>query len=249
MLIVTRNASRTTATSAIQRIGSEGRRPLAPAEADPQHAREQVDEREVGERHRDADLAAVEEQVRDAEREQDEQVEVGDPAGPAEVEQADEEDQRHRDPDVGGVEHVAELPLVAARHRPGDLIAGPGLEDRPRVAVHLHLHDLVGAALVADLPEPVVVDLDRGHEPAVAGALLGDLRVGVGDLDRLRRRDREVLGGGREIVGLRRGGVGRARARVAVGGEREDGLKVQAASASAAARIAASRRTSTACCR
>ena len=50
----------------------------------------------------------------------------------AEVEQAEEEDRRQRDPDVGGVQLVAELVRVAARHLPGDLITGPGLGDRSR---------------------------------------------------------------------------------------------------------------------
>ena len=203
--------------------------PLAAAEADPEHPCEQIDERRVDQRDRDADLAAVEEGLRDPEREQHQQVEVGDPPRAAEVEEAGEEHQRHRDPDPGRVEHVPELGLVAARHRPGDLIAGPGLGDRPGAAVDLDLRHLVVAVLVADLPEVVVVDRDRRGQLAVAGALLGDLRVRVGDLDRLRRRDAEVVRRRRQVVGLgrdrgRRAGdgavLGRGRGRGAEEGDR-----------------------------
>ncbi len=135
---------------------------LATAEADPGHAREQIGERGIDERNRDADLAAVEEHVRDAEREQHQEIEMRDSQRPAEVEEADEEDQREREPDVGRVEHVPELALVTPGHRPGDLVAGPGLDDRPRMAVDLDLDDLAVAALVADLPQVVIVHLDRG---------------------------------------------------------------------------------------
>ena len=48
---------------------------------------------------------------------------------PAPVDQADQEDRAERQEDVGRVELVAEGARVAARHLPGDLVAGPRLLD------------------------------------------------------------------------------------------------------------------------
>ena len=219
---------------------------LATAPADPEHPHQQVDERRVGERDRDPDLAAVEVVLRDPEREQDEQVEVGDPYRTAEVEQAGEKDQRQRDPHVGGVEDMAELALVAARHRPGDLIAGQRLGDRPGVRVDLDLRNLVVAVLVADLPEPVVVDLDRGRQAPVAGGLRGDLggrrRRSASALVAVTSKSSGVVGRNSGATGAVGVVDGTASPSAANAGEL---ISREAATASAAARS----RTSTACCR
>ena len=103
----------------------------AAAEPHPQHAPEEVEERRVDERRADADLARVEEDLAHPEAEEHEQVEVGDPKRLSPVEKAEEEDERERDPHPRRVQRVAELALVAARHRPRDLHPRPRL-DRPR---------------------------------------------------------------------------------------------------------------------
>ena len=109
-----------------QALAGRAVEPVA-AEADPEHADQQVDEQRIDDRDRGADLGGVEERLADPEREQDEQVEV-DPLAPApEVPEAEQEDERQRDPDVGGVEDVPELAGLAARHRPVDGRAGPRL--------------------------------------------------------------------------------------------------------------------------
>ena len=228
MLIVTRKAIRQHRGER-QPPGAQGRaQARAAAEAEPQHAAEQIDQRRIGERDRDPDLALVEVQLRDPEREQHQQVEVDDPQRAPEVEQAEEEHQRHRDPDVGRVQDVAELALVAAGHRPRDLVAGPRLADRAGHPVDLHLRDLAAVGRVPHLPE-AAVGLDRGGQATVAARLLGDVGIGVGDLDRPGRADLESLRGLRERSGLgwrrerRPRGLGaRLGARGAGEGEQDD---------------------------
>jgi hypothetical protein len=151
--------------------------------------------------------------VGDTEREEHQQVEVCDPQGPAKVEEAEEEEERKGDPDVRRVEYMAELALVAASHRPGDLVAGPRLRDIAAEAVDLHLRDLGAVVvLVTDLPQRVIGDLNRRIETPMAGGHLGDNRVGVGGAQGLLGRDLEVLRRGRDRLRrsrrLSRGGAG-----------------------------------------
>ena len=104
------------------------------------------------ERHRDADLGPVEEEVGDAEAEQDQQVEVGDPPGPPPVDQPEQEERAEGQEDVGRVELVAEGARVAARHLPGDLVAGPRLAHLAAARVDDDQRHLLVAGEVADLP-------------------------------------------------------------------------------------------------
>ena len=123
--------------------------------------------------------------MRDAEAEQEKEVEVGDPPQPAPVEQTEEEDRAKGQEHVGRVELVAERSRVAARHLPGDLVP------RPRLA-HLAVggvDDDEGNLLVAGEPGdlPAAVDTaDAVRQLPVLLALLGDVRVAGGDLDRPR---------------------------------------------------------------
>ena len=217
MLSATRNAIRNRQAIARNGIGALGLQPVAlaeAAEADPEHADQQVDERRVDERDRDADLAAVEEEVADPEAEQDQQVEVDQLPRPAEVEEAEEEQRRERDPDVPGVQRVAELALVAARHRPGDLVAGPRLADLAGLRVDVDLDDLLVAVEVADLPLLGRLRLHPDLEAlAAVGRDLGDVLVAVRDPHGLLGRDLEALG--------RVGKSGRWDRRLRVGGRRE----------------------------
>ena len=84
--------------------------------------------------------------------EQHEQVEVQQPERPAQVHERREEEQAERQPDVRGVQLAAEGALVAARHRPGHLGAGPLLEQGAAAVVHLDLDELLAVAEEADLP-------------------------------------------------------------------------------------------------
>ena len=123
-------------------------RPLAPVPgARREHAQQQVDEWRVHERHRFVDLRVVEEGERDRQREQHEQVQVQQPEGPAEVEERREEQQAQRQPDVQGVDVAPEGALVATRHRPGNLKAGPLFEHPSRYVVDRDLRDLALAVL------------------------------------------------------------------------------------------------------
>jgi hypothetical protein len=162
---------------------------LGAAEPDPQHAAEEIDERRIDERHRQPDVPRIERDLADPEREQHQQVEVDDSPPSPEVEQREEEDQRQRDPDVGGVQRVAELLRVAASHLPGDLVAGPGFADLAAAIVHEDLYDLLVAGEVADLPYERGLGLDTGLEATARGRLFGDLGRAVGDFDRLPRRE------------------------------------------------------------
>ena len=127
---------------------------LAAAPSLPQHSPHHVEQHGIGERHRHPDLAAVEEHVRDAEGEQHEQVEVEQAQRAAEVHERQEEQQPERYQEQRRVPLAAERSLVAARHPPGDLVAGPRLEDRARSVVHVHLHELVAVGEPRHLPPP-----------------------------------------------------------------------------------------------
>ena len=69
------------------------------AKADPEHARQQIDQRRVGERNREVGVEVLVPKpgARD-EAQQDEQIQMGDPSRPAEVEQAEYEHRRERKP-------------------------------------------------------------------------------------------------------------------------------------------------------
>ena len=144
-----------------------------------QHAREQVQEHRIRERDRHADLAPVEEVVRDAEPEQDQEIEVQQPERPPRVDEGREEEQAQREPYVRRVQLAPEGARVAARHRPRDLVAGPDLEDGPAAVVHLHLHDLVAATEEAHLPAP--------HTLRVGGRPQRPVTRGIVDLVRVSR--------------------------------------------------------------
>ena len=153
------------------------------AEPHPDHPRQEVEQRRVGERDADPDVALVEVDLRDPERQQDEQVQVDHPPLAAEVEEAEEEDPGQRQPDVRRVQLVAELVRVAAGHLPGDLVAGPRLGDPPGRVVHDHLHPLGPVRVEVHLPGAGLGGRGR-LEMAPALPLRGDLRVGAGDPDR-----------------------------------------------------------------
>ena len=192
--------------------------PLPPAaEADPQRAPAGRASTGYCERHRDADFAAVEEEVGDAEAEQDQQVEVGDPPPAAPVEEADQEERAERQEDVGGVELVGEL----ARSSRGPSSRRPGTRSRTRSPRRSRVDDDQGELLavceLADLP----VCLRRrwrwrsGQGP-VARALLDHLRVAVG------RRDRFGFGDLPRLRRLRRAPVARRGARGASSGRADE---------------------------
>ena len=123
-----------------------------------------------------------------------------------EVEQAKQEDRRERQPDVGRVELVAELPRIAAGHLPGDLVAGPRLPNLAGGIVDDHLDALCAAGEEVDLPG-AGLGLGRGAQRPVPAPLVGHLAVGAGDADRVRLRDvgRRAAGGGAGAVRGRRG--------------------------------------------
>jgi hypothetical protein len=165
-------------------------RAAAPLPPDPRHAPEQVEERRVRERHRREDLAAVEEPERDAEREQDEQVEVSHRAQPAQVGEADEEDRAEGEPDPGVVDLAAERAAVPAGHLPGHLRARPRLGHLARLVVHLRQGDLarVGQGRPdSHRPDARLAEVGRVGERLLRVALepARDLRRGERALDRL----------------------------------------------------------------
>ena len=155
------------------------------AEPDPEHPRQQVDERRIGERHADADVRGVEEDLRDAEAEQDQQVEVDDPPPAAQVQQAEQEDRRERQPDVGSVQLVAELVRVSAGHLPGDLVAGPRLAHRPRWRRRRSPAPDPPRRRRSPTCQVPRLRLRLGAQRAVPFSLLADLRVAAGDPDRV----------------------------------------------------------------
>ena len=187
MLRPTRKPIRKSAATSSQVAGQTRRGSLPPPRKPIHSARaEQIDERDVLERHRDADLGPVEEEVGDAEAEQEEQVEVRDPAQPAPVDQAEQEDRAEGEEDVGRVELVAEGAGVAARHLPGDLVAGPGLAHDALAGSTIDQRHLLVVGEVGDLP--VAVDLVGAvGQRRVLGALLDRLGVVGGDSGSLRR--------------------------------------------------------------
>ena len=164
----TRKPTRKSVTAARSQTGQPRLRrscPRAGAEADPRCAQEQVDER----RHRECrafeDLAAVEEEERDAEGEQRQEVERAHRQRPPQVDEPEEEHGREAEPDrPGGEEPPTERPRAPSRHLPRDLRAGRRLGHLPVGVVHDPLRDL------ARLPGP------DAHRP---GALrLVERRIG-----------------------------------------------------------------------
>jgi hypothetical protein len=125
--------------------------------------------------------------VRDAEAEEDEQVEVEQAKRPSWVHERREKEHAERQPDVWGVELAAERPLVAARHRPCDLVAGPLLEQGPAAVVHLHLRKLAAVAEEAHLPEARALDVGGRLQAADPPLLADDLLAPLSEADHLLR--------------------------------------------------------------
>ena len=133
-------------------------------------------------------FAPVEEEVGDAEAEQDQQVEVGDPPQPPPVEEADEEEEAERDPDERRVQRVGELAGVAAGHFPGDLVAGPRLGHFPGLRVDHDQRVLVVVFEPADFPA-FVLEGRAGERCGCSRFSLIDLRVLRRGLRRFGRGD------------------------------------------------------------
>ena len=162
--------------------GGAARRAVRPR--DPDAAREQPDERRIGERHRREDVAVVEEPERDREREQHEQVDVAQRERPPPVDEPEQEERAEGEPDPGAVDlRAAERARVAARHLPRDLRAGPGLGDRAGRVVDLAGRDLAGLAR-PDVHRPDALRERRVGDRVRRIALqpVGDLRVGEEEL-------------------------------------------------------------------
>ena len=144
-----------------------------------------------------------------------------------------EEDGAERKPDPRVVDLPPERPVVAARHLPGDLRAGPGLRDPNRGVLDARKDDLARLARRPDLhrPEPalrVEAGLLRELLAVVAIDPVCDLPVGERELDRFplsEGRARVLLRDERrpDHVALRvvdRRGRGRSRGR---SGQRKSG--------------------------
>ena len=85
---------------------------------------------------------------------------------------------------------MAELALVPARHRPGDLRSRPRLGHVACDAVDVNLGDLVVRfGEEPDLPAPVVAHLLARRQAPELGGELSDLRLLARDLIRLAPRD------------------------------------------------------------
>ena len=160
--------------------------PRLPAMPDPrqrQHAREQIDERRIDKRRGGIDVRVVEEGQRHREGQQHEQVEVQQTPGFAPVEERHEEQEAHRDPDVQRVHVPAKSARIAARHRPGDLKAGPLFEHVAGVVGDDHQADLlVLLGEVADLPAAGTLQIDVAEGAGIFGPHGAHLRQTVGDL-------------------------------------------------------------------
>ena len=128
--------SRATSAGTVSRTGAA----LAPAR-DHQHPHQQVGEQRIDERHRHVDPRRAEERERDREREQHQQVEVQQP--PRRARERQHEQHAQRQPDPQRVGEPPERPGVAARHRPGDLVARPALEHAAGAVVDDGLRDLL----------------------------------------------------------------------------------------------------------
>ena len=169
-----RNPSRKSVATTSAHTGQPGRRRPArsggpPAEADPGHAQEQVDERRHGQGGAAEHLAAVEEGERDAEGDEHEEVERAQGEGPPDVDEPEEEERREADPHRPRREgRAAERARAAPGHLPCDLRAGPRLDDRAaRVG-----HDTAG-----DLPRLAGPDM---HRPCAAQPVEGPSVCGAG---------------------------------------------------------------------
>jgi len=213
-----------------RRLLARGARPARPGprDGDPGQAPAQVDHRRVVERHRGEDLAAVEPDQRDAERQQHQQVE-GAPAQqvprPGERQQRDQEQGAQRQPDLGVGDRPAERAVVAARHGPRDLRPHPHLGDLAAGVGHQDL-GLDGLRPVVVLADPegrvdagLLVELHRGaRDLAVLDPVL-QLPRGPGDREDLvlgQRRLRVALGHPEGLLDV--GGLPAHRAHDAVGG-------------------------------
>jgi hypothetical protein len=92
---------------------------------------------------------------------------------------------------------LAEGARIAAGHPPGDLVAGPGLDDVAVVRVDDDLDELLATREEADLPKtrPRVAAGGRTQVRVLLGRR-HSLGVEFADFDRLRLRDPRLLGAG-----------------------------------------------------
>ena len=111
------------------------------------------------------------------------------PERPSRVEERRDEQQAERQPDVPGVEPLAEVAVVAARHDPGGLHALPGFDHRPVSPSTVTSASFFVPGEVADAPVAAALEERR----CCPGAGLGGVRAPsgprgpVGDRDRLPR--------------------------------------------------------------
>jgi hypothetical protein len=170
-------------------------------EPEQQHPREQIGEHGIHERHRREDLAAIEEDVRDRERQQHEQVEVQEAKRAAPVHEGHHEREHQRDPDVGRIDLAPKGARQTPCHLPCDLRTGPDLDRLALTLVHDDLRDLVAAVVVAHLPAARADRVSLAAGALVVGQLFLELRRPRRDGKRLacgeavpRRRRRLRLG-------------------------------------------------------
>ncbi len=119
------------------------KREPASSQADPETAREQVQENRVDERDAEEDLAAVVEGQRDGQPEQHEEIEVRDRERASEFGEAEKEHGAERQPHDGLQQRLpAEGALPPACHLPGDLRSRPDLRHPARQVFQLDVRDL-----------------------------------------------------------------------------------------------------------
>ena len=131
--------------------------PLAEAEPHEKGAHEEVDQGRVPQQHRLVDHALAEERVREEEGEQCEDVEVAQGKELVFAHEGEGEGQRERPPHVPVVRLLAVGALLAARHRPAYLVAGPGVLYVPGLVVDPDARDLL----------PITAPRAAAHQPAL----------------------------------------------------------------------------------
>ena len=188
-------------------------------------AHEQVGERERSEGCAHEDVAAVEEEQREAERQQRQEVARVPGEEAPHVDEPEEEDGAERDPGPPPVQHLAaERADPATGHAPSDLRPGQGPRDPAVSVLHRSLRDLTrGARPHLDRPAPCcLVEGDVGLRLGrVALEPVRDLRVGKEAREDLAlpQPGRPGLGSERLLDRLRGSGRGH-RPSAAVGGPR-----------------------------
>ena len=165
---------------------------------------------------------------------------------PAPGDERQHEHQADREPDVPGVDDPAERAVIAARHRPRDLEAGPRLRDLAGVVVDIDLHELalgrarLGRREPAHLPLRGALRVLVGNERGVLAQLGLHDRAAASDREHLERRvvipDRRS-----RLVGDEHGGTRRGRDRLGLGHRRDRGARCRAACGGCARRGQGSR--------